>query len=137
MCMLHDLVNVLKEIDEEKVKERAVVLKKLRESQIREDRALRLLASPQAVAGRGLQTELKKRMRFAQRLANVGSMWRKNRHVWTEEDSRSFKLVDALQLDPGATKNCCTFKLLPGVKKKEGGRQESTSLRTSESARLF
>ena len=67
MCMLHDLVNVLKEIDEEKVKERAVVLKKLRESQIREDRALRLLASPQAVAGRGLQTELKKRMRFAQR----------------------------------------------------------------------
>ena len=57
--MLRDLVNVLKEIDEEKVEERAVVLKKLQKSQIQEGRALWLLASPRAVAGRGLQTELK------------------------------------------------------------------------------
>lgn len=112
ICMLRDLVNVLKEIDEEKTEERAVVLKKLQKSQNREGRALQLLASPWAVAGRGLQTELKKRMRFARRL---GSTWPKNEE-WTEEDWRSFHLTNALQLDAGATKNCRrgrTFELLP------------------------
>jgi hypothetical protein len=118
MCMLHDLVNVLKEINEENVEERAVVLKTLQKRQIKEGRALQLLASPRVVAGRGLQTELKKRMRFARRL---GSKWPKNHEDWNEEDLRSFNLVNALQLDPGATKICFrgpTFELLPGVMSK-------------------
>ena len=103
--MLRDLVNVLEEINEEKAKERAVVLKKLQKRQNQEVRALQLLASPQAVAGRGLQTELEKRMQVARLL---GSRWPKNRKVWTEEDRRSFRLSNALQLEVAwATKKNC------------------------------
>ena len=104
MHRLHNLINLLEEIDEEKEKESDLIMEKVQKSQKREAHALQLLAS-QAAVGKGLQTELKKQI---QKLGRLGDRWPKNHEDWTEGDKQSFLLLDALQLNVGATTRKCS-----------------------------
>ena len=104
MRRLHNLTNLLEEIDEEKEEQNDFNMERVQKSHIQEASALQLAS--QAAVGKGLQTELKKQI---QKLGLLGNRWPKNREDWTEEDKRSALLFDALQLDVVATRKCSTF----------------------------